>query len=361
MLISCQKMDTSKSDWINFGEGVPVIEKIVDPGNYDQVITRAPLGAPIKIIGKNLYSVDKVIVNGIDVSTQISHVKDVMYVVLPVTPPENDTDKSITIENKWGKATSELALYADMRVDGMKCEYVKQGSNLVILGEYFALNGFGTGGRVLIGDVEAPIQSSDNSQITVTVPQSAQANSVVTLVSDAVGEVTVPGKFQDSDYVLLDFESLSSGTYLVVDGTDPAPLTGSKYLCWNGSYSSWSWTEVSGYSNATKKPTSDHLSDQSKYWLKFEVCTKKTSTLQYMFRFRACSGTPTVYWPAEDPAKKYEFSTGGEWITVKIPFEDVEGFVAGDEGKGLFQVLISTAESQSDCNISFDNFRLSLK
>lgn len=106
----CSDNDTDRSDWIDFGEGRPFIEKVVDPAAENAVIDRAPTGKPLKIIGRNLYSVDKATINGVDASNYIAHIRDVMYLVVPKTAPEAPTGK-LVIENKWGSAEIAFETY----------------------------------------------------------------------------------------------------------------------------------------------------------------------------------------------------------------------------------------------------------
>lgn len=110
MAAGCSDNDTDRSDWIDFGEGRPVIEKVVDPAAGNAVIDRAPAGKPLKIIGRNLYSVDRATVNGVDASNHISHIRDVMYLIVPGTAPAAPTGK-LVIENKWGSAEVAFETY----------------------------------------------------------------------------------------------------------------------------------------------------------------------------------------------------------------------------------------------------------
>lgn len=231
--VSCNKEDQPNKK-------APTIAKITD--GVGQTITTAAVGTTINISGTNLDNVTTVIVDGLDVSKDFTIVKGAITCTLPESIPETSTG-IIYIENPAGSAEAPFTLYAKVYAEKMKCEYVLPGSDLTIIGKYFAANGFSTtSGKVTIGGKEAKIKSVDANSMTVTVPADAADNSEVILISETTGSkgVKVPGLYRDNEYMIIDLElGKGAGYYLVDKGLYPdneavkndiTPLQGNAYI-----------------------------------------------------------------------------------------------------------------------------------
>lgn len=352
-----------------------VIEKICDPSNWDAPITSASLDQLIKVTGSNLSNVDTIVINdvGITYPGDAFLVNGMLFIRVPYSVPIV-VDNQLKLTDKQGRTISSSLTVSipEVKLTKMECEYVPDGAELVIVGDYLDLWGFGApstdegGGTeadtriVKIGDLKAEILTTSKTSITVRVPAGARENSKVTIENEYTnqiygGAIPCPGKFRDSEWLLENFnwELKDNGTYQIVvppvssNSGNPQPISGN-YFRYNGNYSAWNWNGITYKNPFPSGAPSDINTNPSKYAVKFEIWAEASMTgnnLAFFF-----NGQSNVARVGNDSSIKT-----GQWITYTIPctsFSSPSGFLPAFE-------FVMHGGDNTNMNFAVDNIRFS--
>ena len=134
--------DDNETWLVHTDDGPIVIEKIVDPHNWDAPISDVHLEQMIKIVGKNLNNADTIVINdvGLSMPGDAMKINGEIYIRVPYTAPMVFDNKiKITDKNdRTVEATLNVSV-PPVAFTKMECEYVPEGGMLVITGNYFDL------------------------------------------------------------------------------------------------------------------------------------------------------------------------------------------------------------------------------
>ncbi|MHB9142150.1 MAG: glycan-binding surface protein [Paludibacter sp.] len=316
--------------------------RIPDATSSDSLITHAFMGTTIALIGENLRSVKEIWFNDQQAILNTSLITPTaLIVVVPNTIPDNVSGKiyMITASNDTVKYDFGVDVPSPL-LNSMNCEYVADGGNAVLNGNFFLPVDGSTLPEVYFSpNIKAEVVSATITKITVKVPTGA-----------GVGPISVKSRygttrsksfyFRDNRGMILDWDNTNAaGGWRsgVIASTNPTGISGN-YVRFSGSLDDASWNE-DGFSfdlwgTANGRPQGDLFSiSPASAVIKFEVNVDKawsSSALQMIFTPWATSGTnsyiadgttPRGLWNPWATADKGTYMTDG-WITVTIPIKD---------------------------------------
>ena len=324
--------------------GKPTVSyvRIPDATSSDSLITHAFMGTTIALIGENLRSVKEIWFNDQQAILNTSLITPTaLIVVVPNTIPDIVTSKiyMVTASNDTVKYDFGVDVPSPL-LNSMNCEYVADGGNAVLNGNFFLPVDGSTLPEVYFSpNIKAEVVSATITKITVKVPTGA-----------GVGPISVKSRygttrskafyFRDNRGMILDWDNTNAaGGWRsgVIASTNPTGISGN-YVRFSGSLDDSSWNE-DGFSfnlwgTANGRPQGDLFSiDPASAVIKFEVNVDKawsSSALQMIFTPWATSGTnsyiadgttPRGLWNPWATADKGTYMTDG-WITVTIPIKD---------------------------------------
>ncbi len=336
--VACQK-DIIAADPVGAAcAGSPSMSAVALPSNRDTSLKEAKMTDWIIVKGANLCTPTKVLVNDIDVNVaEISASGNEFTFKIPKALPKTINNK-ITFTNAVGTSTFDFKIIVpDLAFTGYGGdieEYTPVGQNLIIKGQNLDLYGYTLETTtVLFGTTSVKPTKVTDSEVHVTVPTSAVANTVVK-VKNATLEKEVPIYYKDKRGVIYDLDPLTGWTPTVVsNGPTPPPVL-NNYCAFATNYASgWGWQEDMHIANMVKladygitagaasrfvvkfevNVTADWTSDPMRIWWK-----SKTGTFNYNFPWGGGSFNGTAY------------KTSG-WKTVTIPLAD---FIYSEDDAG---------------------------
>ncbi|HLP06222.1 MAG TPA: glycan-binding surface protein [Paludibacter sp.] len=346
-------------DEYKIASGVPSVSyvRIPDVLKSDSLVTHAFMGTTIALVGENLRSVKEVWFNDQQAVLNTSLITPTALIVqVPNTIPDKVSSKIylVTASNDTVKYDFGVDVPSPL-LNGMDCEYVAEGENAVINGNFFLpVDGSTLPEVYFTPNIKAEVVSVTIHKITVKVPAGA-----------GVGPISVKSRygttrskafyFRDNRGMILDWDNTNaSGGWRAgnIANTNPAGISGN-YVRFTGNLddsggagSTWNEDGFSfnlwGISNG--RPQGDLFTvDPAKAVLKFEVNVDKpwsSCALQMIFTPWGTSGTnsyiadgttPRALWNPWSTADKGVFKTDG-WITVSVP---LKGFKYDHTGKLL--------------------------
>ena len=156
--------------------GLPTVYfvRYQDKNLEEQLLTSATMGSPIVIIGDNLTSVQQVLFNDVPAILNINMItKNTLFVTVPNALPNVNTNKIYFVNaNKDTLAYDFTVNIAPPVYSRIKCEWVPEGGNVVILGSSFYAND-ASNLKILVGDYLVPtadIVSFEPSQVVFKAP-----------------------------------------------------------------------------------------------------------------------------------------------------------------------------------------------
>jgi len=346
LLTSCQEDYTGKYKMTN---GIPVITSIryQNSNLAGQQLDGAYMGDPILVIGENLTSIQEIWFNNVKAVLNISLItKNAIFVNVPKELPSVRTNKIyfVTGAKDTVKYHFEVKIPAPS-IDRIKCEFVPQGANVVLYGDYFlALEPNLI--HVYIGDYKIPasdIVSYEKNTLVFKAPH--------TEVSGPIEVTTLYGKSGRTKEIFRDYRGMITtfdDDYPMVSGwgrpdpntfcNDPKYAIMGKYWRLAGEITeanSGPWGQLDAltfhyWGEDNGKPTGNlFLSDPKTSTLKFEVnVVQEWSALGLIFFFHAQgthngpmwdNGYPVGIWmPWHTKTGIIPFKTDG-WVTVSIP------------------------------------------
>ena len=153
---TCEEDYTGK---YKMSDGKPVITFIRPAGSEyaGQLLEGAYMGDNILIIGENLNSIQEIYFNNVKALLNINFItKNTLFVTVPRELPSERTDKIYFVTGK--KETVEYGFEVKIPkpiIDRMKCEWVPEGKEVVVFGDYFLATD-PSKINVFIGDYQIP-------------------------------------------------------------------------------------------------------------------------------------------------------------------------------------------------------------
>lgn len=381
--------------------GVPTIYyvRLTTPESSDSLLDKAYMESTICLVGDNLRSIHRLWFNDQPAVLNTSLITDhTLIVSIPSKIPQEITNK-IYMETRDGAMVDFdfTVLVPNPVITSMKNEWVAVGDEGVIYGRYFVDTDTYPLEITLPGNTKLSpeaITYVDENEIRFIVPEEAEGLSGQISVSTVYGSGTSPFYFHDTRGMLFDFDGLSplgfegdvwhghasiedenslSGKYIQFgDGAttlDDNTWSEGPFFAeyWAGS---WNDPEFPAYGQGMKLSDLVDFSNYENMSLKFEMQIPSSSpwnaaAMQLVFASASAIHVQGASWDffngPEDmqaPRAMYrpwqgapggEYSTGGEWITVTIPFS---AFVFNFEGG-------ATANPFSGPS-SFDSFQISI-
>lgn len=136
--ISCEENYTGKYEMT---DGKPVITFIryQDSNLAGQLLESAYMGDNIIIIGDNLTSIQEIFFNNVKASLNINFItKNTLFVTVPRDLPSERTDKIYFVTGKKDTVNYNFVVNIPAPIiDRMKCEYLPEGADVVVYGDYF--------------------------------------------------------------------------------------------------------------------------------------------------------------------------------------------------------------------------------
>lgn len=322
---------------------IPLIRyvRLTDPEKSDSLVTHAFMGNTVALMGENLGAVTEVWFNDQSALLNTSFITDNSIIVtIPNEIPEVVTDEIKLITKGNVEATYGFGVDVPAPiVNSMLCEYVSDGDDAVIRGNFFLDDPNKPLQVFFPGNLEAEIKSISIDEIVVTVPDGAGVGQIS--VKSLYGSTRSSFYFRDDRNIILDWDVLNAaggwrsgvignsnpdgivGNYVRFQGDMPADASSK----WDeDSFSFNLWNQSNGRSN---EPF--YSGDMSSAVLKFEcyvVEPWKSAAMQMIFTpysvantnsYIGDSNTPRALWSPWTDTGSYQ--TEG-WTTVSIPLSN---------------------------------------
>ena len=342
----------------------------------DSLLAAAPQGQIIAIIGGNLQNTKEVWFNDIKASLTPGFITSTSIVVaVPVKAPG-----TVTNQIKLVFANGNVLLYDfsvtinKPRLDSMLCEYVEEGDEAVINGNFFYFpvtvtfpggDDFPKGITVNSEDGGISINEDDeknpNTILTVKVPKDANTSGPL-IVETNFGKTESGFWFLDKRNIFQDFNDAGwwAGSQITEPGPGDPPAINGPYRRLTGTFGDWPWKEVFSWWFNHKIPD-DAIINPKKYNYKFEVNTLKpfnANGFQIHVSDRATNtNAGFFFWDGNSSG----IDTKGQWQTIVFPLEDVlakrTSPLAVNEVEYFFGFILHGSKVL-DCDMCFDNFRI---
>jgi len=350
-LQSCEEDEAERSS------GMPNIHyvRLTDPEKSDSLLMSAFLGNTVALMGENLSKVKELWFNDQQARLNTSYITDYSIIVtIPTTIPAEVTNQITMVTYEGTQNTYDFGVDVPApKVDAMLCEFVADGEDAVIQGNYFIDDENVPLQVFFAGNIEAEVKSVDINQIVVTVPTGAGVGPVS--VKSIYGATRSSFFFRDDRNYILDWDNLdAAGGWRsgVIANANPAGISGN-YVRFEGDMEGdigATWNEdafsFNLWGSSNGRPNEPfYEGDLSQAALKFEcyvVDEWKASALQMIFTpwdlnstngYIADGATPRGLWMPWMATGSYQ--TEG-WTTVTIPMSKFH-FVhdGGDAGTSV--------------------------
>lgn len=313
--------------------------RITDADKSDSLVVRAFLGNTIALMGKNLSEVKEIWFNDQAAYLNKAYITDFSIIVtIPTIIPSVVTDEITLVTYSGIKTTYPFNVGVPApKLDGMKCEYVADGADAVIKGNFF-IDDVNVPIRVFFpGNIEAEVKSVSLREIVVKVPEGA-----------GIGPLTVQGiygssrssfYFRDDRNVILDFDTKMGAGWRPgkTQATEPDGIKGN-YVALRGSLAAdWDWVEddlaVELWGASANLPEGPLFEgDPAGMVMKFEAYVVNTWSGGYMqlifSPWSTANNSPNGndelsrgFWRPWESADDGTFITEG-WVTVSVPLAD---------------------------------------
>jgi hypothetical protein len=347
--------------------GQPRIDyvRLTDPVSSDSLIVGAYQGSLIAIMGENLQTAIEVWFNDRQASglnpTYITNHS--LLVSVPSEIPMNVTNKMKIVFANGDSLFHDFEIHINKpQISRMACEYVIDGGEAVIYGDYFYEPVIVT----FPGGITAEPDALDEQIIHVTVPEGVEPGQIS--VTTNFGETKSDFWFRDNRNIVISSDPFTgwwnADFVVTTPGPDDPETINGNYIRVNRVISSWGWVEVAGGPAEAMGDISKNIPDEAilkpnLYNLKFEINTMKpydSNVIKLNFGLQQENNDAYLWNPP--------FDTEGKWETVIIPFEEmVAAFKdTGSEmvvnPNGYWTRVLFHGAGDLDCDISFDNFRI---
>ncbi len=303
-------------------EFVPItIDGVTTIADQTTQISQAAMGDFIAIHGEGLdkANISSIRINDIEVALdEVYTENNTLYLKIPVTLPEEKTDKIYITNEKGTTEISFVTIAPDLKLERMFNEYTAPGDTLVIYGQFFELYDINAeSATVYFGDKPSKVITSSDTHLTTEVPEDVDKNIKVRLVSDKHGvEAVCPGYYYDRQCMIMDFDTLvpSDAQYVVTDPEDQQRLSGNFLrIDPNSGWSSWWYIAQIGNTAVTD----DMLDNYQDYEVKMEF---RSANQLIDGKIKFCT---YLFWdaaPMEWSPSDIKFQNFSRWETITVPF-----------------------------------------
>ena len=375
-VVSC----TQDNDVAN-SSAQPVIKYIraIESESADSLIVGGSMGQTIAIIGEGLEGVCDVQFNDRHAMLNPVYVTSESIICrIPAVMPEV-VDNLLTVSTKAGKScTMDFAVtIPEPTVSSISCEWAPDGTTAIIYGKSFYAREDGSIDVLFPGNMPATVNSFDDNQINVTVPNGTQAGLIS--VENDYGKGNSQFTFRDSEGIFIDGENATAWNNWGLSAfKNVEPLDGS-YVALEGATGAWAWPANAiqlFYVNPTASPLVSE-GEPSDYALRFECRSYEWHDTPMLLWFDngspahgVDSGFAQYHWRPFLTAEDNNFVTDG-WVTVTMPLSEFK--LSKDETEtsrsiGSLSELVnfsimffgatSTDTTDFDLNLNIDNIRL---
>ena len=335
-------------------DGIPEVlyVRMPDVAAADSLLDGAFLGNTICIVGNNLRSVYELYFNDQKAILNTSLITDhTLIVAVPGDIPETVTDNMYLMTKKGNEVVYPFKSKVPAPVvSAISCEYVPDGGEAVLLGDYF------------IDDPNIPLKISMAGNIPVTeildiqktqvrfvVPAGAQKGYIN--VETIYGTGRSKFQFRDDRGMILDFDDLMGNGWRTGNLASEGGITG-RYAVLKGDMEDYKWNddgfEIDLWSRPPEGDLFDASSNLDKLLFKFEanvVATWSSSAMQFIFQPWSTQGNLHFGNATQSRGLWIPWSTAGSfksdgWMTVTIPMTefkyDADGKVIDRLGSGNY-------------------------
>ena len=321
--------------------------RLTDPAKSDSLLVSAYLGNNIALMGNNLLEVKEIYFNDQEAIINTSYVTNsTIIITVPSTIPTVVTDSITMITYSGIKSQFPFkVLVPAPQVDALYCEYVAEGQDAVVLGDFFIDDPNKPLEVIFPGNIKGVVKSVSINSIVVTVPAGAGIGPIS--VKSLYGTTRSAFYFRDDRNIILNYNDLNSsgswrsGTikndgnsldqnYLMLKGEQDDNAGAEDYP--GGGYVSELWGDANGRPEGNLLP-----GPINEYMFKFEanVIEWTGSYLNICWGPWAASvggAQNQIYWSnlnarglwrAWEETPNGSFKTNG-WMTVTIPMADMK-------------------------------------
>ncbi|MFR9532613.1 MAG: glycan-binding surface protein [Rikenellaceae bacterium] len=309
----------------------PVIKytRAIESEKADSLIVGGSMGQTIAIIGEGLEGVCDVKFN--DQYTLLNPVyvtSESVICTIPAVMPEV-VDNLLTIYTSQGKScTIDFAVtIPSPTVSSISCEWAADGSSATIYGKSFYAREDGTIDVMFPGNMAATVNSFNDFEINVTVPEGTQAGLIS--VENDYGKGNSAFTFRDTEGIFIDGESPEAWNNWGLSGfSDVDPLDGA-YINLVGATGAWAWP-TNGIQLFYVNPTASPLVSEGEvkdYALRFECRSYEWHDTPMLVWFDNDGGHGVdadwaqYHWRPYLTAPDTNYVTDG-WVTVTMPLSE---------------------------------------
>lgn len=353
MLTACHESDAEADK----GK-TPVINSAVMCDADGKTITKAYLGEKIAFLGSNMGDVREIYFNDQAALLNPAYITSNSIIVeVPKGISENVTDEVTFVTSDGHKAVYPFETLVPVPlVSGADCEWVAPGGEMTLTGDYF-VEDQNTPLKIVFagGNVEVPrdnIKKIDRYGVTFTVPEGVSEGFIT--VTSPYGLGCSQFVYQDTRHMMFDFDGKHGkamaqsdgwrkGDGLIKDNDMEIPALDGNYLLFDQVHANMDdanedLCSINHFGIDSGVHPYDYFpaKDWTKWAVKFEVFIPETTPyllcpLNIIFTPEISEGTnsfiwddnfPRAMWVPFDKDFKKGYTTGGKWVTVKIPLED---------------------------------------
>lgn len=375
-LTACDQTDAERDS-----DATPRVDfvRVTNPDAADSLLTSAPMGQQIVIMGANLGDVQQIYFNDVKALLNPTLITSYSIIVdVPSVIPTEVTNTMTLITSKGTKTVHDFSVIVPApSVNSISCEYAKPGDEITLTGNYFIEP------TVYFTGATAPaeIVHKSQTQLVVIVPEGAVEGPIA--VESIYGRGKTKFNFLDTNGMLTNFDD----GYVQPWGRGPIASEGGisgNYLLFEAPMlSAWGWNEnlmwgYWAYAEGAQGNAPIAQGDINSLALKFEANIESWIDCPMLIWFQRWSPSGNLS-PDDDYAQCHwkpwmqngvmvDASTGGKWVTVTIPLTDFKynkeesanNLSIGDitNFTDLNIIVFGACENPAPFKIKMDNFRI---
>lgn len=375
LFAACDQTDAERDR-----DATPSVEfvRVTNPDASDSLLTSAPMGQQIVIMGKNLGDVQKVFFNDVEALLNPTLITSYSIILdVPSVIPTDVTNTMTLITSKGTRAVHDFRVVVPApSISAISCEYAKPGDVITLTGNYFLEPSV-----YFTGDAQpAEIVRFNQTSIDVVVPQNAAEGPVT--VESIYGRGKTKFSFLDTNGLLTNFDDdyqqpWGRGTIASEGG-----ISGNYLLFEAPTLSAWGWNESLmwgywAYAEGAQGNAPIAQGDINSLALKFEADIETWVDCPMLIWFQSWSPNGAIspddnyaqcHWkPWMQNGAKVDAATNG-WKTFTIPLtefrynkeESLNNLSIGDitSFTDMNIMVFGACDQPAPFKIKMDNFRI---